>query len=125
MSVARFMSAREYGLFKRGKTIRPIHDCSGSNMNSMETASVCFFPWSDDYESECMEATRFAREIIGERLEWTPGGGYLAVFEVNSKRLQRGTGLYSGNPSPEFYMPFYNRKVAKLVRAEYRCQTMI
>lgn len=122
MRVARFMSAREYGLFMKGKTIRPIHDCSGSSMNNMESAAVCFFPWSDDRKAECMVQTRFAREIIGERLETTPGGGYLCIFEVNSKRLQGGEGLYGDTCSTEYYMPCYNKRLVKLVRAEYRRQ---
>ncbi len=122
MRVARFMSAREYGLFMKGKTIRPIYDCSGSSMNTMESASVCFFPWSDDHEAECMKQTRFAREIVGERLEWTPGGGYLCIFEINAKRLQSGEGLYSEKRSTEYYMPCYNKKLVKLIRAEYRRQ---
>ena len=119
MKVSRYMSAREYGLFMKGKTIRPLHDCSKSMDNTMQEPSICFFPWSKNWEDECMKATAYGREIIEERLVWTRGGGYEVIFDINSKRLTKGTGWYGDRPTPEYYMTCYNRRTVRMVKAIY------
>ena len=119
MKVCRYMSVREYETFKKGKTIRPLWSHVNSPDNTMEVPSVCFFAWSDDDWGETMTVNFRGREWASESYYDDPKGGYEVVFEVNSKRLTEGTGYYWGKPTPEYYMPCYNRKLVKLVKARY------
>ncbi len=119
MKVCRYMSVREYEAFKKGKTIRPVRSYVDPEYNTMQVPSVCFFAWSDDDYSETMTVNFHGREWASEHYYDDPKGGYEVVFEVNSKRLTEGTGYYYREPIPEYYMPCYNRKLVKLVKARY------
>lgn len=101
MKVSRLMSAREFKAYMEGKTIRPLHDWSGSQNNTIDGKVVCFAPSDESwYVLECLNN----------------GNGYIfATFEINAKHLSLGTGWYMGEPCTEYYAGFYNKRIAKLV----------
>ncbi len=116
MKICRYMSVREYEAFKKGKTIRPVYHHELSEYNSMVEPSVCFFPYVKGEVRT--EEQRYAMTYIAELLS-DYGGGYLVIFEANSKRLKEGCGIYMGRSVTEYYMPCYNKKLVKFLKVAY------
>lgn len=101
MKVSRLMSAREFKAYMEGKTIRPLHDWSDCDNNTIDGMVVCFAPADESCH-------------ILDILDM--GMGYIfATFEINAKHLSLGTGWYGGEPHTEYYAGCYNKRIAKLV----------